>query len=405
MSGTVGKLKRTPLYEAHVALGAKMVDFAGYEMPVDYGEGIVKEHMAVRESAGLFDVAHMGDLLIRGPKALEVVQAISANDASKLEPGHVQYSYMPYPNGESCGVVDDFLVFRLQDRVGGFLIVPNASNYAEVRDRIQSHCASMGLESMPCGGKLDESKTTLEDASDRLGQLALQGPRALEIAQKLTSTPVKDLPMNRHVICNFAGFDGVIVSTTGYTGAGGCEVYAYNENLLPIWNAILEAGEEFGIRPAGLGARDSLRMEAGFCLYGHELNKENTPYAAGLGWCTKLVDGKPDLVGRKQLEGLKAKGNDPLKLVSFVMDKKGPAPREGYALIAEGHEGASERGVVTSGGPSPCLNVGIGMGYLPRSLGAVDGKIIVEIPARREGDEPRRLTGRIVKSALGEWKQ
>lgn len=408
-TNTSPALRKTPLHSRHVALKANMSPFAGYDMPIEYEHGIVHEHMAVREKVGLFDVAHMGDLLIRGPRALEVLQAVSAHDAAALQPGQVQYSYMPFPHEKGCGIVDDFLVFHLAEGIGGYLIVPNAANYEEVYQRIVEHGKTLGLEELPCGATCPSDKTTIEDASPRIGQLALQGPRALEVAQKLTETTIIDMTPNHYRKVTLAGHKGILISTTGYTGAGGCEVYAYTENIPSLWDALLEAGKEFDIEPCGLGARDSLRLEAGFCLYGHELSKERTPYAAGLGWCTKLIESKENLMGRKELEALKAKGSDPLKLVSFVMDKKGPSPRPDYVLYAgdKDHIGADTPcGVVTSGGPSPCLGLkGIGMGYLPRAHAKVGMPITVEIPSRREGGKPRLLGGTIVKSALSVWEE
>lgn len=398
-------LRRTPLYDRHVALNAKMAPFAGFEMPIEYETGLIKEHMAVRTAAGLFDVSHMGDLIVRGRRALDVLQVISANDASELEPGQVQYSYMPFPDGDVCGVVDDFLVFRLQDRLGGFLIVPNASNYEEVRDKILQYASLTGVKLQPYGTEPSTYDTNLEDASSIIGQLALQGPKALEIAQKLTDTPITHLAPNHHVTLKFAGHDGVILSTTGYTGAGGCEIYAYSEDLPSIWDALLEVGSGMGLIPCGLGARDTLRLEAGFCLYGHELTKSLSPFSAGLGWCTKLNGKKEWMKGRAALETMKREGPSYMKLVCFVMDKKGPSPRPGYLIRPVDADSKFSGGIVTSGSPSPCLNsLGIGMGYFPRELSKVGTPIDIEFPSRRPGDAPRRVRATIVKSALSIWE-
>lgn len=329
-----------------------MVEFAGYYMPIQY-EGLNAEHENVRKAVGVFDVSHMGQFWVKGPKALEFVQWVTSNDASKLADGKIQYSY--FPNNEG-GVVDDFLVYRIDAET--YLLVVNAANIEKDWAWVNSQ-NKMGAE--------------LYNASDEISQLAIQGPLALKAMQKLTDTPIEDMEYYTFKKLKFAGVEDVIFSINGYTGAGGCEIYFANEDGPAIWKAVFEAGAEFGIKPIGLGARDTLRLEMGFCLYGHEIDEKTSPLEAGLGWITKFNDAK-DFVNKASLlqqktEGLKR------KLVGFEMIDKG-IPRQDYPIVDEQGE---EIGVVTSGTQSPSLKKAVGMGFVPTDLAKVDNEIYISV--------------------------
>jgi aminomethyltransferase len=333
-------LKRTPLYEEHVAAGGKMVPFAGYEMPVQYPTGITAEHRAVREGVGLFDVSHMGEFVLSGPQALGLIQHISINDASQLEVGQAQYSAMCT---ESGGVVDDMLIYRFPDR---YMLVVNASNLDKDWAWVETHAQDFEVD--------------VEDISDRTGLLAVQGPRARDTLQPLAGINLDSVRYYRFVEGEVCGVP-TVVSGTGYTGEDGFELYVDAADTQAVWRALLGEGESFGILPTGLGARDSLRLEMGYALYGHELDDSHTPLESGLGWVTKL---DADFVGRDALVAQKAEGLSQ-RLVGLVATERG-FPRSGYGIVSEGEV----VGTVTSGTMSPSLGVGVAMGYVPTALSA-----------------------------------
>ena len=330
-------MKDTPFTGIHVALGAKMHEFAGYNMPIEYS-GIIDEHLTVCQGAGVFDVSHMCEFWVKGPHALEFIHRITSNDASVLSIGKAQYTCFPNDKG---GIVDDLLVYRFEEEK--YMLVVNASNIEKDWDWCVSH-NTIGAE--------------LENASDRIGQLAIQGPKAVEILQRLTPIDLSAIPYYSFTTGEFAGCKNVIISNTGYTGAGGFELYFYLSDALTIWNAIFEAGKPEGIKPVGLGARDTLRLEMCYCLYGNDLDDTTSPIEAGLGWITKFAEGK-DFVNRAGLEQQKKEGVT-RKLVSFEIVEKG-IPRHGYEIASS--EG-NIIGAVTSGTISPLLKKGIGMGYV-----------------------------------------
>lgn len=348
-------MKTTPFTDVHIALGAKMHEFAGYNMPIEY-TGIIDEHMTVVDGLGVFDVSHMGEFWVKGPNAVAFLQAITSNDVSVLTPGKIQYSC--FPNDES-GIVDDLLVYCYEDEK--YLLVVNAGNLQKDWDWCVSH-NPMGAE--------------LENSSDNIGQLAIQGPKATEVLQRLTPVDLSEIPYYTFTVGEFAGCKNVIISNTGYTGAGGFELYFYLNDAMTIWNAIFEAGKAEGIKPIGLGARDTLRLEAGFCLYGNDLNDTTSPIEAGLGWITKFVDGK-NFTNRAELERQKKEGVT-RKLCAFEMIDKG-IPRHGYDIVdAEGNK----IGEVTSGTMSPFLKKGIGMGYVKPELTKVGTEIYIQVRNR-----------------------
>jgi len=348
-------MKTTPFTDVHIALGAKMHEFAGYNMPIEY-TGIMDEHITVVDGVGVFDVSHMGEFWVKGPNALAFLQAITSNDASVLIPGKIQYTC--FPNNEG-GIVDDLLVYCYEDEK--YLLVVNAGNLQKDWDWCVSH-NTMGAE--------------LENSSDNMAQLAIQGPKAVEVLQRLTSVNLSEIPYYAFVVGEFAGCPNVIISNTGYTGAGGFELYFYPNEAMTIWNAIFEAGKPEGIKPIGLGARDTLRLEAGFCLYGNDLDDTTSPIEAGLGWITKFVEGK-DFPSRAELERQKKEGVT-RKLCAFEMIDKG-IPRHGYDIVdAEGNK----TGVVTSGTMSPYLKIGIGMGYVKPELTKVGTELYIQVRNR-----------------------
>lgn len=347
--------KRTAFYDIHSAIGAKLIDFGGFEMPVQYA-GILKEHQAVRERAGIFDVSHMGEILVRGSKALDLIQFATINDASKLSPGKIQYSAMCYNDG---GIVDDLLVYCLNN--DEYLLVVNASNKDKDLAWITSINEKIGAD--------------IEDISDQTCLLAVQGPKSVEILQKLTEIDLLEISYYTFKIGEFAGFTDVILSATGYTGEKGFEIYFDSRKIDPeiIWNAIMDAGSEFGLEPAGLGARDTLRLEMGFALYGNDISAQTTPLEAGLGWITKLDKG--NFCGRDVLISQKESGVDK-RLVGFKTDDRRAIPRSHYLLK---DDKGNVIGEVTSGGQSPNLGIGIGMGYINMNYSKVETKINVEI--------------------------
>lgn len=325
-----------------------MHEFAGYNMPIEY-TGINDEHMTVVQSVGVFDVSHMGEFWVKGPNALKFIQDITSNDASKLGIGDIQYTCFPNDQG---GIVDDLLVYHYEE--DKYMLVVNAANIDKDWAWCQAH---------------NSAGATLENSSDNIGQLAIQGPKAKEVLQRLTDVNLDEIPYYKFKVGKFAGCDNVILSNTGYTGAGGFEIYFYPEDGKKIWDAIFEAGQPEGIKPIGLGARDTLRLEMAFCLYGNDITDTTSPLEAGLGWITKFVDGK-NFPYRAELERQKAEGVA-RKLVAFKLLDKG-VPRSHYEIAdAEGNV----IGEVTSGTMSPTLKVGIGMGYVKKEFAAVGTKI------------------------------
>jgi aminomethyltransferase len=357
-----GTLKRTPLHASHVELGAKMVPFAGYDMPVQYPTGITAEHRAVREAAGLFDVSHMGEFFVSGPAALELIQRVTINDASTLEVGQAQYSAMCRPQG---GIIDDLLVYRFADR---WMIVVNASNREKDWEWIAGHAKGLDVQ--------------LADLSDETALLALQGPRARAILEPHVDVDVDAIGYYRFVEGKVLGRKAIIAGT-GYTGEDGFELYLHADDAVEVWGALLDDGFTEGLKPAGLGARDSLRLEMGYALYGNDLDEEHTPLEAGLGWITKL--GKGDFVGRDTLVEQKAKGIE-WRLVGLKVTEKG-FPRPGYPI----REGGAQVGVVTSGTVSPSLGYGVAMGWVPSRLAAVGSRVEIDLrgkPAPAEVVKP-----------------
>lgn len=349
-------MKTTPFTEKHIALGAKMHEFAGYNMPIEYS-GIIDEHMTVVNGVGVFDVSHMGEFWAKGPKALAFLQSVTSNDVSSLPLGKAQYTCFPNEQG---GIVDDLIVYHYENEK--YLLVVNAANIDKDWDWCVSH-NHVGAE--------------LQNSSDNMAQLAIQGPKAKEVLQTLTSVNLDEIPYYAFQTGDFAGEKEVIISNTGYTGAGGFEIYFYPEAADKIWNAIFEAGKSVGIKPIGLGARDTLRLEMGFCLYGNDLNDTTSPLEAGLGWITKFAEGK-NFTARAILEKQKAEGIQ-RKLVGFEMIDRG-VPRHGYSIVNVDGEVIGE---VTSGTMSPCRKIGIGMGYVKRAYMTVGSEIYLDVRGRK----------------------
>ena len=336
-------MKTTAFTKYHIAAGAKMAEFAGYNMPIEF-TGINDEHMAVRNGAGVFDVSHMGEIWVKGPKALDLLQRITTNDVSKLFDGKVQYSCMPNGHG---GIVDDILVYRVDAET--YMLCVNAANIEKDWNHICEQGRAVGMEA----GHGKE----LYNASDEICQLAVQGPLAMKVVQKMCAEPVEDMEYYTFKKMKVAGCDAIL-SITGYTGSGGCEIYVASEDGDKLWKALWEAGGEYGLKNIGLGARDTLRLEKGFCLYGNDIDDTTSPIEGGLGWITKFAEGK-DFIDRALMEKQKAEGVT-RKLVGFRMIDRG-IPRHGYKIAAADGE---EIGHVTSGTMSPCLKVGFGLGYV-----------------------------------------
>ncbi len=349
-------MKKTPFTGKHIALGAKMHEFAGYNMPIEYS-GIIDEHLTVCEAVGVFDVSHMGEFWVKGPNALAFLQKVTSNNVAVLTPGKIQYTCFP---NETGGIVDDLLVYCYEPEK--YLLVVNASNI----EKDWNWCVSHNTEG-----------AELENSSDSMAQLAIQGPKAIEVLQKLTDVDLSSISYYTFKVGEFAGEKEVIISNTGYTGAGGFELYFYPEVAEKIWNSIFEAGREVGIKPVGLGARDTLRLEMGFCLYGNDLDDTTSPIEAGLGWITKFVDGK-DFINRAALEKQKAEGTT-RKLVGFEMIDRG-IPRHGYDLVdSEGQN----IGTVTSGTMSPTRKIGIGMGYVKPEYAKIGTEFYLDVRGRK----------------------
>jgi aminomethyltransferase len=343
-------MKNTALSSTHIALNAKMVPFAGYNMPVSY-EGVNAEHETVRKGVGVFDVSHMGEFLITGEHALELIQKISSNDASKLVDGKAQYSCMPNNNG---GIVDDLIIYRFNEEK--YLLVVNASNIEKDWNWISQH---------------NTMNATMRDLSDEYSLLAIQGPKAAEAMQSLTDVDLSAIKFYTFEVAPFAGVENVIISATGYTGSGGFEIYCKNEDAQKIWDKVFEAGADFGIKPIGLAARDTLRLEMGFCLYGNDIDDTTSPIEAGLGWITKFTK---DFVNSEALKEQKEQGPK-RKLVGFELDERG-IPRQGYDIV---DDNGKVIGVVTSGTMSPSLEKGIGLGYVPTEVAAPGSKINIQV--------------------------
>ncbi len=343
-------MKKTALYDTHVALGAKMVPFAGYEMPVQY-EGVTVEHETVRKAVGVFDVSHMGEFLIEGPHALELIQKVCSNDASKLTVGRAQYSCMPNATG---GIVDDLIVYKVKEET--YLLVVNASNIEKDWNWIVSY-NTMGA--------------SMRNISEDYSLLAIQGPKAVEAMQSLTSIDLSAIKFYHFEVADFAGIDHVIISATGYTGSGGFEIYCKDSEVLQIWERVLEAGADFGIKPVGLAARDTLRLEMGYCLYGNDIDDTTSPIEAGLGWITKFTK---DFVNAEALQQEKEDGPK-RKLIAFELHERG-IPRKDYNILNTDGEII---GIVTSGTQSPSIHKGIGLGYVPIEYAALGTGISIQI--------------------------
>jgi aminomethyltransferase len=343
-------MRNTALTDIHIALGAKMVPFAGFNMPVQY-EGVNLEHETVRNGVGVFDVSHMGEFVLKGPRALDLIQKISSNDASVLFDRKAQYSCMP--NGKG-GIVDDLIIYRVNAEE--YFIVVNASNIEKDWNWISSH-NDMGVE--------------MHNLSDEYSLLAIQGPKAAEAMQSLTAIDLSSMVYYTFQHGTFAGIDNVMISATGYTGSGGFEIYVKNEDVIHVWNKVIEAGNPFGIKPIGLAARDTLRLEMGFCLYGNDIDDTTSPLEAGLGWITKFTK---DFVDAEFLKNQKESGVK-RKLVAFEMIDRG-IPRHDYPILdAQGNV----IGKVTSGTMSPSMKIGIGLGYVAVEFSQLDSEIFIEI--------------------------
>ena len=346
-------MKNTPFTDKHIALGAKMAEFAGYNMPISY-TGINEEHHAVRKNAGVFDVSHMGEFMLKGENALDLIQRVTTNDASKLTAGKAQYSCMPNKDG---GIVDDLLIYCIEENKV-YMIVVNASNIEKDWNWIQKH---------------NTKNVEMHNISDDTCLLAVQGPNATKILQPLTDMDILNLKYYTFVKGKFDGVDNVLVSATGYTGAGGVEIYFENKgnNAEKIWNSIFETGGPQGLRPIGLAARDTLRLEMGYCLYGNDIDDTTSPLEAGLGWITKFTK---DFTAREILQKQKEEGVE-RKLVGFEMIDKG-IPRHGYEIK---DQSGAQIGYVTSGTQSPSLNKAIGMGYVNKAHSETDQQVYIKV--------------------------
>jgi aminomethyltransferase len=354
-------MKDTPLIRMHRELGARIVPFAGYNMPLEYS-GVKDEHLCTRNALTMFDVSHMGEIWVKGAGATSLIQRLTSNDIGKLYSGRIQYTCMPNGRG---GIVDDLLVYRYAAEK--YLLVVNAANIEKDWHWINEH---------------NSENAILENASDEMSLLAVQGPKALQAVQKLTRTDLAKMKYYTFGVAPLAGIDEVIISATGYTGAGGLELYMRNGEAEKVWQAVMEAGDEFGIKPAGLAARDTLRLEMGYCLYGNDIDETTSPIEAGLGWITRFTDGNY-FIDRERLEREKEEGPS-RRLVGLTMLEKG-IPRQHYDILDD--EG-NETGVVTSGSMSPSMNFGIGMGYIRAEHARPGTRIHIRI---RNKDLPARV--------------
>ena len=354
-------MKNTALSHIHESLGAKMVPFAGFNMPVSY-EGVNAEHETVRNAVGVFDVSHMGEFLLSGENALALIQKVTSNDASTLEIGKAQYSCLPNNDG---GIVDDLIIYKIKEEQ--FLLVVNASNIDKDWDWISSF-NDLGVD--------------MKNLSEDYSLLAIQGPKAVEAMQSLTSIDLSEIKYYHFEVADFAGIENVIISATGYTGSGGFEIYCKNSEVEQIWNKVFEAGADFGIKPVGLAARDTLRLEMGFCLYGNDINDLTSPLEAGLGWITKFTK---EFTNSENLKKQKEAGVTK-KLVGFELIDRG-IPRHDYEIVdADGNN----IGIVTSGTQSPSLGKAIGMGYVKTELSTVDSEIYIVI-------RDKKIAAKVVK--------
>lgn len=352
-------MKDVALQHIHESLGAKMLPFAGYNMPIQY-EGVNAEHETVRNGVGVFDVSHMGEFLLSGPKALDLIQKVTSNDASVLTVGRAQYSCLPNNDG---GIVDDLIVYKMKEEQ--YLLVVNASNIDKDWDWISKH-NDMGVD--------------MRNLSDDYSLLAIQGPKAVEAMQPLSSIDLSAIKYYHFEVADFAGIEHVIISATGYTGSGGFEIYCKNDEVEQIWNKVFEAGKAFGIKPIGLAARDTLRLEMGFCLYGNDINDTTSPLEAGLGWITKFTK---DFTNSENLKQQKEAGVK-RKLIAFEMQERA-VPRHDYEIV---DAAGNVIGIVTSGTMSPSMNKGIGLGYVPTGFSEVDSDIFIRI---RKNDVPAKV--------------
>jgi aminomethyltransferase len=354
-------VKKVPLNDVHASLGAKMIPFAGFNMPVRYSSDL-EEHHTVRKGVGVFDVSHMGEFIVKGPKALDLIQRVTSNDASKLRIGKVQYSCLPNDQG---GIVDDLLVYKMGEEE--YLLVVNASNISKDWNWISKHNSEGAI---------------MQNISDDTCLFAVQGPKAIDTLQKLTQVNLSSLEYYSFTKGEIAGINNVIISATGYTGGGGFELYVPNADAKKLWDKIFEAGKEFDIKPIGLGARDTLRLEMGFCLYGNDIDDTTSPIEANLGWITKF---NKEFINSKNLLTQKEKGASK-KLVGFEMIDRG-IPRSHYEIVNAKDEVV---GHVTSGTQSPSLGIGIGMGYIQSELSTPGTEIYIRI-------RNKSLKGKIVK--------
>ena len=352
-------MKNTSLTHIHEKLGAKMLPFAGYNMPILY-EGVNAEHETVRNGVGVFDVSHMGEFLLTGENALALLQKVTSNDVSTLTVGRAQYSCLPNKDG---GIVDDLIIYRMKEEQ--YLLVVNASNIDKDWEWISS---------------FNDMNVEMRNISDDFSLLAVQGPKAVEAMQSLTSIDLSSIPYYHFEVADFAGFPHVIISATGYTGSGGFEIYCKNDQVETIWNKVFEAGAAFGIKPIGLAARDTLRLEMGFCLYGNDINDSTSPLEAGLGWITKFTK---DFVNSEYLKKQKEQGVKK-KLVAFEMQERA-VPRQDYEIV---DASGTVIGNVTSGTMSPSMGIGIGLGYVNVNQSMVGGDIFIRI---RKNDVPARV--------------
>jgi aminomethyltransferase len=352
-------MKNTALTHIHEGLNAKMVPFAGYNMPVQY-EGVNLEHETVRNGVGVFDVSHMGEFFVSGPNALALIQKVTSNDASVLTDGRAQYSCLPNLAG---GIVDDLIVYKIKDEE--YLLVVNASNIDKDWEWISSH---------------NDVNATLRNASEEYSLFAIQGPMAMEAMQALTSIDLAAIKYYNFEIADFAGVEDVIISATGYTGSGGFEIYVKNEDAEHVWNKVFEAGAAYDIKPIGLAARDTLRLEMGFCLYGNDINDTTSPLEAGLGWITKF---SKEFINSESLKQQKEAGVL-RKLVGFELTERG-IPRHDYEIV---DAAGAVIGIVTSGTMAPSLNKGIGLGYVPTKFASEGSEIFVRI---RKNDVPAKV--------------
>ncbi|GIM58986.1 glycine cleavage system aminomethyltransferase GcvT [Capnocytophaga canimorsus] len=347
-------MKNTTLTDVHIALGAKMVPFAGFNMPVQY-EGVNAEHETVRNGVGVFDVSHMGEFILKGKHALDLIQKVTSNDATTLFDGRAQYSCLP---NETGGIVDDLIVYKIADE--HYLLVVNASNIEKDWEWIKKH---------------DTWGVDMENVSDQYSLLAIQGPKAIESMQSLTPVNLSEIKYYHFAIGKFAGVNDVIISATGYTGSGGIEIYVKNEHIKHVWDEVFKAGASYGIKPIGLAARDTLRLEMGFCLYGNDIDDTTSPIEAGLGWITKFTK---DFVNAEAIKAHKENGVAK-KLVGFEMQEKA-IPRHDYEIV---DANGNVIGKVTSGTMAPSLGKGIGLGYVPTELSKPGSEIFIQIRKNR----------------------